>query len=174
MIIAPLIMLPKRRTARASVRESSLMMLNGSMITRRLHVGLQIAAPTPAPRCRRPARRRTRRARARRSSRASRRRLIAGNDRAEAGRRDEQKQRAQKAEVLFAARARPDLADLLLMPVTTISSRFCQRERFSSVDKLPRDELRADGQHEHQRPGEHDGGVELERSRAARRSTGRG
>ncbi len=32
MIIAPLIMLPNRRTARASVRESSLMMLNGSMM----------------------------------------------------------------------------------------------------------------------------------------------
>jgi hypothetical protein len=33
MIIAPLIMLPNRRTARASVREISLMMLNGSMMT---------------------------------------------------------------------------------------------------------------------------------------------
>ena len=33
MIIAPLIMLPKRRTARASVRESSLIRLNGSMMT---------------------------------------------------------------------------------------------------------------------------------------------
>ena len=33
MIIAPLIMLPNRRTARASVRESSLMMLNGSIMT---------------------------------------------------------------------------------------------------------------------------------------------
>ena len=33
IIIAPLIMLPNRRTARASVRESSLMMLNGSMMT---------------------------------------------------------------------------------------------------------------------------------------------
>ena len=32
IIIAPLIMLPNRRTARASVRESSLMMLNGSMM----------------------------------------------------------------------------------------------------------------------------------------------
>ena len=32
MIIAPLIMLPNRRTARASVRESSLMILNGSMM----------------------------------------------------------------------------------------------------------------------------------------------
>ena len=30
-IIVPLIMLPNRRTASASVRESSLMMLNGSM-----------------------------------------------------------------------------------------------------------------------------------------------
>ena len=33
MIIPPLIMLPKSRTARASVRESSLMILNGSMMT---------------------------------------------------------------------------------------------------------------------------------------------
>ena len=33
MIIAPLIMLPNRRTASASVRDSSLMMLNGSMMT---------------------------------------------------------------------------------------------------------------------------------------------
>ena len=32
-IIVPLIMLPNRRTARASVRDSSLMMLNGSMMT---------------------------------------------------------------------------------------------------------------------------------------------
>ena len=32
MIIAPLIMLPNRRTASASVRDSSLMMLNGSMM----------------------------------------------------------------------------------------------------------------------------------------------
>ena len=32
MIITPLIMLPNRRTARASVRETSLMMLNGSMM----------------------------------------------------------------------------------------------------------------------------------------------
>ena len=31
-IIVPLIMLPNRRTARANVRESSLMMLNGNMI----------------------------------------------------------------------------------------------------------------------------------------------
>ncbi len=33
MIIAPLIMLPNRRTASASVRETSLMRLNGSMMT---------------------------------------------------------------------------------------------------------------------------------------------
>ena len=33
MIIAPLIMLPNSRTASASVRDSSLMMLNGSMST---------------------------------------------------------------------------------------------------------------------------------------------
>ena len=33
MIIAPLIMLPNRRTASARVREISLTMLNGSMIT---------------------------------------------------------------------------------------------------------------------------------------------
>ena len=32
IIIAPLIMLPKRRTARASVRESSLMILNGNIM----------------------------------------------------------------------------------------------------------------------------------------------
>ena len=32
-IIVPLIMLPNRRTARASVRDSSLMMLKGSMMT---------------------------------------------------------------------------------------------------------------------------------------------
>ena len=32
-IMAPLIMLPNRRTASASVRESSLMMLKGSMMT---------------------------------------------------------------------------------------------------------------------------------------------
>ena len=32
-IIVPLIMLPNRRTARANVRDSSLMMLNGSMMT---------------------------------------------------------------------------------------------------------------------------------------------
>src|ERR1035438_7438849 len=32
IIMAPLIMLPNKRTARASVRESSLMMLNGSMM----------------------------------------------------------------------------------------------------------------------------------------------
>ena len=32
IIMAPLIMLPNRRTASARVRESSLMMLNGSMI----------------------------------------------------------------------------------------------------------------------------------------------
>ena len=31
MIIVPLIMLPNRRTASASVRDSSLMMLNGSI-----------------------------------------------------------------------------------------------------------------------------------------------
>jgi hypothetical protein len=47
-------------------------------------------------------------------------------------------------------------------PVTTISSRFCQRERFSR-GKFARDEFRADGQHEHQSPGEHDGGVEFEK-----------
>jgi len=33
MIIAPLIMFPKSLTASASVRESSLIMLNGSMMT---------------------------------------------------------------------------------------------------------------------------------------------
>ena len=33
MIIAPLIMFPNRRTASASVRESSLMMLNGNMMS---------------------------------------------------------------------------------------------------------------------------------------------
>jgi len=32
-IMAPLIILPNKRTARASVRESSLMMLNGSIMT---------------------------------------------------------------------------------------------------------------------------------------------
>jgi len=32
-IMTPLIMLPKRRMAKANVRESSLMILNGSMIT---------------------------------------------------------------------------------------------------------------------------------------------
>ena len=44
MIIAPLIMLPNRRTARASVRESSLMMLNGSMMNVGFDVGLEVAA----------------------------------------------------------------------------------------------------------------------------------
>ncbi|OIQ63500.1 hypothetical protein GALL_549580 [mine drainage metagenome] len=33
MIMVPLIMLPNRRTARARVRDSSLMILNGSMMT---------------------------------------------------------------------------------------------------------------------------------------------
>ena len=36
-IIVPLMMLPNRRMARANVRETSLMMLNGSMI----HVGFR-------------------------------------------------------------------------------------------------------------------------------------
>ena len=50
------------------------------------------------------------------------------------------------------------------MPVTTISSRFCQRERSRSGGKFARDEFRTDGQHQHQPPGEHDGGVEFEKA----------
>ena len=51
MIITPLIMLPNRRTARASVRDNSLMILNGNMMI----VGWVLACrfldtrPIPAP-----------------------------------------------------------------------------------------------------------------------------
>jgi hypothetical protein len=56
------------------------------------------------------------------------RRLVAGNDGAEAGRGDEQEERAQKAEILLRV-GRPTSSICFSMPVTTISRRFCQRER---------------------------------------------
>ena len=54
---------------------------------------------------------------------------------AEAGQRDEQKERAEKAEILLRV-AQADFFDLFSMPVTTISRRFCQRERSSPVESL--------------------------------------
>jgi hypothetical protein len=46
-----------------------------------------------------------------------------------------QEERAQKAEILPRL-TQPNLFNLFSMPVTTISKRFCQRERFRSVESL--------------------------------------
>ena len=45
MIIAPLIMLPNKRTANASVRDSSPMRLNGSIRDCRFDIGFQNSCP---------------------------------------------------------------------------------------------------------------------------------
>jgi hypothetical protein len=63
------------------------------------------------------------------------RRLIAGNDGGQAGRGDKQKQGAEKAEIGRGSR-RPTSSICCSMPVTRISSRFCQRERVRSLDSL--------------------------------------
>ena len=92
----------------------------------------------------------------------ARRRLVAGNDGAEAGRGDEQEERAQKAEILLRM-AEADVFDLFLDAGDDDFQKVLPAGTFQIRGKFARDEFRADGQHEHQSPREHDGGVELEK-----------
>ena len=112
MIIVPLIMLPNRRTARASVRENSLMMLNGSMMSVGFDVGLEVAAqPLLLDAEQRHGDEDAERQRRGRRERPGR-RLVAGNDGAQAGQGDEEEERAEKAHV-FLRIAKADILDLL-------------------------------------------------------------
>ena len=129
---------------------------------RRLHVGLKVTAHALlldaenrhghkyAQRERRGGRERTRR------------RLVAGKDGAEAGGGDEQKERAQKAEILLRM-AEADLFDLFLDPGDDDFQKVLPAGTLLVRGKFARDEFGADGQHEHQSPCEHDGAVEFEK-----------
>ena len=135
MIIAPLIMLPNRRTARASVRESSLMMLNGSMMTVGSHVGFEVAAQALLL----DAEERHGHKHAQRERRGGReragRRLVAGDDGAEAGQGDEQEERAQKAEIFLRMR-QADFFDLFLDAGDDDFQQVLPAGTFQSVESL--------------------------------------
>ena len=89
------------------------------------------------------------------------RRLVARNDCAEARRADEQKERPEKTDVLLRV-LEADVRDLLLDGDDDDLQEILPAGALQVGGELARDELRADRQHEHQAPREHDGGVELQ------------
>ena len=90
------------------------------------------------------------------------RRLVAGNDGAEAGQRDEQKKRAQKADIPLRV-TEADIFDLLLDADDDDFQQVLPARSLQMGGELARDELRAPGKHEHQCPREHNGAVEFEK-----------
>ncbi len=91
------------------------------------------------------------------------RRLVAGEDRAQVGQRDEQEQRAQESQIFFRM-AQADFFDLFADIGHHDFEQALPARDMHLAGEIARDEFGAHGQHQHQHPGRHDGGVELEES----------